>query len=157
MEDIMEPIPVAQPVIPIAQPVQQQVPLVPQQSAVGHFGNWINDAKEIFLSDHRQYIWGLAGGAAVAFVTEIVNPFAGALCGAPILPMIHFVDRQFAYLGNTLNARIARWALAFFASFLIGTLLTAISGFRVTLGQGALLLLALTVAGVAFVSLQGAR
>ena len=129
--------------IPVAQPVQQQ----PLQQA----RDCLQDSQRIFC-DPQPYIMGAAVGATVALFTGITNPFAGAFMGAPFLPIVHFVDQHLAYLGNTLTLRIARWSLSFFISASIGTIVAALCGFQITLAHGALLVLALVVSAVAFVS-----
>lgn len=113
--------------------------------------NCLQETQNIFC-DPQPYIIGAAVGSAVVLFTGITNVFSGAFLGAPLHPIVQFVDLHLGYLGQTMTVKIARWALSFFISVSIGTLFSALCGFQITLAQGALLVLALVVSAVAFVS-----
>lgn len=113
----------------------------------------LGDTHAIFCDSPQSYMIGAVVGGGLCFLTGVTNILAGALIGAPLLAVSRFVDRNLAFLGNTIAARVARYAVSFFACVSVGTLLTAMCGFQVTIAQGALLILGMVVASVAFAML----
>ena len=113
----------------------------------------IADTQAIFCDSPQGYIIGASVGAGVCFLTGITNIVAGGLIGAPLLAVSHFVDRNMEFLGQSIAARVARYAIALFACISVGTLLSAMCGFQVTIALGGLLVLSMVTASVAFAML----